>query len=420
MLPLYLFDISKFMKENKALNITLTAIRIFVGVLFIFSGLIKANDPMGLAYKMGEFFEVWAREGYLPSLMEWLNNFSLMFSIIMITFEIVAGIALIIGYRFKLFSYLILLLTIFFTFLTGYALFSGNIKECGCFGDCIKLQANESFMKDLILLALLLILVFFRKRIKQSFKNSAATAIIILTFIVSIFFQWYALKHLPFKDCLAYRVGNNLWEVMHPKDYKAAVYETKLIYEKDGVKKEFTDKNFPWEDSTWKFVDSKSTEVSPAQNESPVKDFTITNYDGMDITESVLTCKENIFILFVKDVKEANTSNMESLVKLVDACKKANIPIIAISSSDDIQTGEFKAKNKLDIEFNTIDATACKTAMRTNPGLMWLNDGTIKGKWSYADYPNFEKLSLKANSIPFGMEAQPEPVVSDSTVSNPE
>jgi uncharacterized membrane protein YphA (DoxX/SURF4 family) len=138
--------------ENKSLQITLTVIRIFVGVLFIFSGLIKANDPWGLAYKMGEFFEIWAtKENFLPALMHWMDGYKLLFSVLMITFEIIAGVALIIGYRFKLFAYLILLLTVFFTFLTAYALFSGHIKECGCFGDCIKLQANESFMKDLIL-----------------------------------------------------------------------------------------------------------------------------------------------------------------------------------------------------------------------------------------------------------------------------
>jgi len=129
---IFVYKTILLMSQNKALNITLTIIRVFVGVLFIFSGLIKANDPSGLAYKMGEFFEVWARDGYLPSLMHWLNTYAMAMSILMITFEIVAGVALIIGYRFRLFSFLILLLTIFFTFLTAYAMYSGKIKECGC------------------------------------------------------------------------------------------------------------------------------------------------------------------------------------------------------------------------------------------------------------------------------------------------
>ena len=225
------------MQENKPLNITLTIIRVLVGALFIFSGLIKANDPNGLAYKMGEFYEVFAREGYLPSLMKWMNEYSLATSIAMITFEILAGVALIIGYRFNLFSYLIFLLTVFFTFLTGYALFSGNIKECGCFGDCIKLQANESFMKDLILLVLIAILLTFRKRVAQAFNNKIASAIMIISLILSLWMQVYALKHLPFKDCLAYRVGNNLLKEMTPgKEYVAAVFKSVLVYEKDGVK----------------------------------------------------------------------------------------------------------------------------------------------------------------------------------------
>ncbi|MBL7765078.1 MAG: DoxX family protein [Chitinophagaceae bacterium] len=386
------------MKENKTLNIILTIIRVFVGLLFIFSGLIKANDPSGLAYKMGEFFEVWAREGYLPSLMLWLNQYAMLFSILMITFEIVAGVALIIGYRFKLFSYLIFLLTVFFTFLTAYALFSGNIKECGCFGDCIKLQANESFMKDLVLLVLIFILMIFRKRIAQTFSNMTATLVIVFSFVISVWMQWYMLKHLPYKDCLAYRVGNNLLKEMTPgPDYKQAEYKTILIYEKDGVKKEFTDKNFPWQDTTWKFVDSKSTVVKEAQNEPPIKDFAISNYDGQDITQTLLSYKGNLFLLFVKDVNEAHKDNIEALQSLISECKKANIPVIGLSASNDIETNKFRTENKLDIEFTTIDATVCKTAMRSNPGLMLLKNGTVTGKWSYADYPAISSLKLDLN-----------------------
>lgn len=395
---LYLFHNSMTMKENKTLNIILTIIRVFVGLLFIFSGLIKANDPSGLAYKMGEFFEVWAREGYLPSLMLWLNQYAMLFSILMITFEIVAGVALIIGYRFKLFSYLIFLLTVFFTFLTAYALFSGNIKECGCFGDCIKLQANESFMKDLVLLVLIFILMIFRKRIAQTFSNMTATLVIVFSFVISVWMQWYMLKHLPYKDCLAYRVGNNLLKEMTPgPDYKQAEYKTILIYEKDGVKKEFTDKNFPWQDTTWKFVDSKSTVVKEAQNEPPIKDFAISNYDGQDITQTLLSYKGNLFLLFVKDVNEAHKDNIEALQSLISECKKANIPVIGLSASNDIETNKFRTENKLDIEFTTIDATVCKTAMRSNPGLMLLKNGTVTGKWSYADYPAISSLKLDLN-----------------------
>src|SRR5882757_10993323 len=132
--------------------------RVIVGILFIFSGLVKANDPLGLSYKMQEFFEVWN--------FHWLDNFTLAFSIIMIVFEIVAGVAILLGWRMKLFSWLLLLLIIFFTFLTGYAYLSGKVRECGCFGDCIPLTAGESFTKDIVLLLLILFLFVVKRQIQ--------------------------------------------------------------------------------------------------------------------------------------------------------------------------------------------------------------------------------------------------------------
>src|SRR3990170_6653120 len=131
----------------------LTISRIIVGILFIFSGLIKANDPLGLSYKMQEFFEVWGWHA--------LNDYTLAFSVLMIAFEIIAGVAVLVGWQMRLFSWLLLLLIIFFTFLTGYALFSGKIRECGCFGDCIPLTADQSFIKDLILMVFILVIFAF-------------------------------------------------------------------------------------------------------------------------------------------------------------------------------------------------------------------------------------------------------------------
>ncbi len=405
--------------QNKALNVTLTVIRIFVGLLFIFSGLIKANDPWGLAYKMGEFFEIWAKEGYMPSLMLWLDNFKLFFSITMITFEIVAGMALIVGYRFKLFAFLILLLTIFFTFLTGYALFSGKIKECGCFGDCIKLQANESFMKDLILLALIMILVFFRTRIKQAFSNNMATMVMIVSLLLTLFMQWYVLKHLPFKDCLAYRIGNNLYKESTPgPDYVPEVYESLLTYKnkQTGKTQDFTAENIPWQDTlTWEFVTTTNKLVKPAQHEPTIKDFILKDYDNQDWTQQFLNYPGNLFLLFIKDVDEANTSHIDRLRTLEADCKKANIPLIALSASPDIATNKFNQTHQLTLRFFTIDGTACKTAMRSNPGIMLLHNGTVTGKWSYADYPTLASLNLdpKDNAVPLF----PSPVLTPATDS---
>src|SRR5688572_1775777 len=145
------------------MNILLNIARVIVGVLFIFSGLIKANDPLGLSYKMQEFFEVWG--------MHWMNDLTLALSILMIAFEIIAGVAVLVGWKMRLFSWLLLLLILFFTFLTGYALFSGKIRECGCFGNCIPLTADQSFIKDLVLLALIGFIFANRGRIKPALNQ---------------------------------------------------------------------------------------------------------------------------------------------------------------------------------------------------------------------------------------------------------
>src|SRR5258705_1680257 len=151
------------------MKILISVCRFLVGVLFIFSGLVKANDPLGLSYKMQEFFEVWG--------WGFLNDFALSFSILMIAFEIIAGAAVLLGWRMKLFSWLLLLLIIFFTFLTGYAGLSGKIRTCGCFGDCIPLTANQSFTKDLILTALILFIFRYRSRIQPLFKPRLSIAL---------------------------------------------------------------------------------------------------------------------------------------------------------------------------------------------------------------------------------------------------
>src|SRR5215470_17342107 len=171
--------------------------RIIVGVLFIFSGLIKANDPLGLSYKMQEFFEIWG--------WTFLHHYTLAFSVIMIAFEIIAGVAVLVGWQMRLFSWLLLLLILFFTFLTGYAYLSGKVRECGCFGDCIPLTAGQSFMKDLLLLVLILFLFACRDRIRPALTKTGSIVALVLATVFSIAFQWYVLIHLPAVDCLPYR-----------------------------------------------------------------------------------------------------------------------------------------------------------------------------------------------------------------------
>jgi uncharacterized membrane protein YphA (DoxX/SURF4 family) len=366
-------------------------LRIIVGALFIFSGLIKANDPLGLSYKMDEFFEVW----HMPGLASW----SLTLSVLMIGFEIIAGIGLLLGAAFRIFSFLLLLLTAFFTFLTAYVYLTDKIKECGCFGDCIKISNAETFWKDVILLILVIILFAFRKRIKPVFNGKITTVLMVLTVIFAFGIQRYNLQNIPYYDCLPYKKGTNIWEKMQPPPGATRdVFKTVMIYEKDGVKKEFDETNYPWEDSTWKFVDSKSVLVQKGNAEPVIKDFVISDYTGNDQTQQILNEKGYTFFLFIKDPQHANTANLDRIRELATTANQLNIPFYILCSASQPVAVAFMEQHKLQgAEWMIVDGTVSKTAMRSNPGLMLLKDGTIVDKWSYRNYP--AKISLRNNTL---------------------
>ena len=195
------------------MKVSVTIARIIVGVLFIFSGLVKAIDPLGLTYKMQEFFEVWGREGYATIVMNWMYNHSFLFSIIMITLEVVLGVALLTGFYKKLTLRMLLWLMIFFTFLTSYVLFSGKIATCGCFGDCIPLTPIQTFTKDIILL-LLIIFLLLKQQYIESFGKEPLPLILVLVSIMAVaMLQMHVLEHLPLTDCLPYKKGNDLLQL---------------------------------------------------------------------------------------------------------------------------------------------------------------------------------------------------------------
>ncbi len=362
-------------------------IRVFVGILFIFSGLIKANDPSGLAYKMQEFFELWDMTVFSP------YAFSL--SIAVITFEIIAGVALLLGYGFKFFSILLLLLMLFFAYLTGYAIWyehhTGLELKCGCFGDCIPLTAMQSFLKDLLLLVLVIILLIFRKYIRPLFAFRLNISLIIAGLLAALAIQWYALRHLPFVDCLPYKTGNNIWEKMQvPPGAQPDVYETVITYEKDGKQMEISQDAFLADSTLWNLnvTDTKSKLIKKGNATPLITDFAVTDYEGNDYTEALLKEPGYNFLFFIKDVDHASLKNMDRIQKLMARAYQGEmVGFFILSSGSPERTMAFKAKYKLVADAFQLDGTVSKTAMRSNPGLMLIKGGTIIGKWSYSDFP---------------------------------
>ena len=360
--------------------------RLLVGALFIFSGLVKAIDPLGLSYKMQEFFEVWANDGFMKGVMMWLYAHSLLFSVFMITLEVILGFTLLIGWKKNITSWLLLLLTLFFTFLTAFVLFTGKIRACGCFGDCIPLTPVQTFTKDLALLLLIIIIITGRKYIQPLFKKEMISLSLILIVVLSIsFLQYYVLGHLPLKDCLPFKVGNNILELRKmPKDAVQDKFVYSFIYEKKGTKKEFTVDALP--DSSWTYVDRIQKLIEKGKNNIPlINDFTFITENGSDTTEAVLSQPAEYYLLFIMGIP--NTKNIPWVTDFYKIFK-SNKPCYIVSSiPKEADTYFNHGSNSMNfgIKIFTCDGIAIKTAARNDVVLYLMKGPIVQSKWSAAD-----------------------------------
>ena len=360
--------------------------RIIVGILFIFSGLIKANDPLGLTYKMQEFFEVWGTSfPSLHSLMMFLNDYALAFSIITITLEVVVGVALLLGWATRFFSWLLLLLIIFFTFLTGYAVLSGKIRECGCFGNCIPLTAMQSFIKDLVLCVLILLIFFGARYIRPIFRGGMNFIVLCVTILLVVGLQWYVLVRLPVFDCLPFKKGNNILELRKmPADAVQDKMEFKFVYEKNGEKKEFGAAELP--DSSWTFVSRKDIVVEKGKNnEPPIKDFFLNTLSGTDSTDAILNNPGEYYLFMIRDLAKHDYKWVDNFKKFYSDAKQKNRPVIVIASQATAAQQFFNVKNNFNVPVLSCDAVALKTAARTDPALYLMKGPIIQKKWGSAE-----------------------------------
>ena len=346
-------------------------IRWSLGLLFIFSGLIKANDPLGLSYKMQEFFEVWG--------MIYFNDYTLALSLVMNTLEIVAGIALLIKFPYKQTLWLLLGLIVFFTFLTGYALFSGKIKTCGCFGDCIPLTPQTSFIKDIILFICIVILLFTQKKVKANMHPGFGVSILLLaTFLVG-YGQKQVLTHLPIIDCLPYKQGNDIREKMaSPKGAIADSVTIMMEFEKEGKKYFFDANNFPTDfDSTYVYIDRKEVVVSKGNGlKAGIGDFTLTTLSGLDTTKKIFITPIPYVLVFAGYVDSSIPWN-EMILKLREKYK-----LIYIVTAD--KAGAEQSLPGVNVLIG--DITMIKTAARVWPTIFVMNGSTIMQKITYQDY----------------------------------
>lgn len=350
--------------------------RFFVGVLFIFSGFIKLNDPIGFSYKLEEYFS--AEVLNLP----FFEPYALGISVFVVVFEVVLGVFLLVGYKPKFTVWSLLGMIVFFTFLTFYAAYFDKVKDCGCFGDFLKLTPWQSFTKDVVLLAFILVLFFGVRHIKPVFNKLGVTVVALLGFVASLGFGYYVLMHLPLIDFRAYKVGNNIMEEMSiPENAKKPVIEYTWIFNVNGEEKEYvTNGSYPEVDG--KYV-SVSTKVIEEGFEPKILDFSIES-DEEDLTSYFLE-EEHLIMIVSYNLLTAEKDGLKKLKTVSDEALKKGYTVIGLTASGDTDKQYIKDTYHLNFDFYLCDEKVLKTIVRSNPGVLKIEKGTVIQKVHWND-----------------------------------
>jgi uncharacterized membrane protein YphA (DoxX/SURF4 family) len=361
-------------------NAMLVAARVarwVVGWLFIFSGLIKINDPVGTQIKFEEYFEVFAQD--LP----WAHGFFMAFvpfalpmSVFFCASEVILGVALLARFRPKMTSWLLLLLVTFFTFLTFYSAYFNRVTDCGCFGDAIKLKPWTSFTKDVVLVVLILYIIGHRNRIMP--RKTAW--LVVLSGVASVAIGLWAILYLPPLDLLPYAVGKNITTQMQPSE----PLKYRYVMVKDGNEQTFD--QFPT-DTTFKF---KEMQLLNEGAKPKITDYRLWD-DASDFT--VESLKGRKLFVIVKDTKTIDAGSIPAIRSLVDGLRGTGIQPIMLTSVSDDEIKAFRRQFQLEIPYYKADGTVLKTIMRTNPGTWLLRDGNVVGKWSYNTTPDVQLVN---------------------------
>ncbi len=346
--------------------------RIIVGIIFIFSGFVKVVDPVGTGIKLEEYFEVFSQD--IPSLQGFFMFFahnSLTLSLIFCALEVILGVAMLVSYRIKLTSWVIFAIIVFFTFLTFYSAYFNKVTDCGCFGDFLKLKPWTSFTKDVVLLVLILIIIAYRKHFNQVFRANVWVGV---ATILSFGIGKYAIEYLPPIDFLPYAIGKSIPDQMKPTGIKPDIEYTFLNNKTD---EEIVTKEYLMDTLAYKFLSVET--LNQDLLKPKITDYLVTNSSGVEATDSTFMGKR--LLIMLKSVKEFDRSDVQSLNNLAEKAETAGIiPMILTSVSQD-EFAEFDKKNRILRKAYTVDGTVLKTMARTNPCVILLENGVVKGKW---------------------------------------
>ena len=385
--------------SQRLLKMTVNLCRIIVALTFIFSGFVKAIDPIGLQYKLQDYLGAIGIPGFLP---DWML---LIMAVLLAAVEFCMGIFLLFAIQRRLISKLIVVFMSIMTLITVWLVVANPVKDCGCFGDALHLTNTETLVKNIILLGCSIVIMQRPLAMFRFISESNQWIVINYTIVFIFVSSGLSLYYLPLFDFRPYRIGTNIPRGMEiPKDAEQPLFETTFIMEKGGQRKEFTLNDYP--DSTWKFIDSKTVQVKEGYI-PPIHDFSVADRKtGKDLTDSVLRHKGYTFLLIAPYLERADDSNFGDIDQLYEYAQTYNIPFYCLTASTAKAIQRWKDITGAEYPFCITDETTLKTIVRSNPGLLLLKDGTIINKWSHNQLPNGAKLSLPITQSALGKMPQ--------------
>ncbi|WP_020532749.1 BT_3928 family protein [Flexithrix dorotheae] len=361
------------------MNFLRKLVSFFVGGLFIFSGLIKLNDPVGTAIKLEEYFEVFSAD--FASFFHIFIPIALPLAIFLCIFEVVLGVAILVGFKTRFTLLATFGLIVFFSFLTFYSAYFEKVTDCGCFGDAIPLDPWESFIKDVILFVLIVFLLTDYKNLSNS-TGKISSLVVGGSTVFSMIIAIYVINYLPLLDFRSYKIGNNIGALMQPQE--PCKYE--YIMEKNG--EIFVFEQYPT-DPEYQFKEMKMLNEKACSPK--IVDYNVSSVEGEDFTEESLQGKK--LVILVHKVSETDFESFKAINQLISDLEKSNPEITSVAfTSDGSNFEEFRHEVQLAIPYYFVDSTVLKAMIRSNPGIMLFENGTVKGKWSHNAVPNTDEI----------------------------
>ena len=364
--------------------------RVFLGCVFVFSGFVKAVDPLGFTYKITDYLTAFGLNA--------LEFFALPVSIFLAALEFTLGLCLLLGIYRRLHTILILLFMLVMTPLTLYLAIANPVSDCGCFGDAWIISNWQTFFKNLFLLAAAIVVFCWYKRITPLYTYKSYSLAILWVWIFILSVSFYCYSYLPILDFRPYKTGNNIPELREiPEDAEPDVHV--LVYEKDGKTKEFTLEDYPRGDDSWTFVDTK---LKKKGYEPPISDFVVVDELEENITDAILEYPGYTFLLISYDLEKADDSNVDKINEIYDYARLHDYPFYALTGSSSEKIREWQENTGAEYPFCTMDQIELKTIIRSNPGLMLMKEGTIINKWPKNKLPEESLLQQNLDDSPLG------------------